>query len=142
MDERFACDARDLMRDAKDVARARGHRFVDTAHVLLALLARDACAAVALLGELGATPADVRAAVDERLRPGEAGGTSGDLPLAPSIVGVLEGSATAMRERGEERIGTEHVLLALAAAGRRSIAARALEVYGVTAERVRAALDR
>lgn len=111
MFERFTDHARRSVVLASETARAHHHDHLGTEHLLVGLLrARDGVAAASLTA-VGLT-AD---AIDGKLSdtgPGEPG-SSGHIPFTAHAKAVIEQS---LRERsllGHDRIGTEHLLLAL-----------------------------
>lgn len=133
MFERFAGDAFRSVRYAVEEARAMGAAAVDQEHLLIGLLrARSTPAAQALgavglsleesreraerLGEdalasLGISLEDVRerTGIDLSL---SAGGVK-RLPVSRAAKRALNDSLSEAKQRGDRRIGTEHVLLAL-----------------------------
>ncbi|MEU6205817.1 Clp protease N-terminal domain-containing protein [Micromonospora musae] len=86
MFERFTDRARDIVRRARDEARAEGQRPVGTEHLLLALLADEASLASRVLAEVGVTANDLRARIRRHV---ETGG-----------VGLGDADAAALREIG------------------------------------------
>ncbi|MEV6371981.1 Clp protease N-terminal domain-containing protein [Micromonospora musae] len=86
MFERFTDRARDIVRGARDEARAEGQRPVGTEHLLLALLADEASLASRVLAEVGVTAGDLRARIRRHV---ETGG-----------VGLGDADAAALREIG------------------------------------------
>jgi ATP-dependent Clp protease ATP-binding subunit ClpA len=65
MFERFTADAREVVVGAQVEARALGHGWIGTEHVLLGALGTPAAPGVAALGRLGVTPDSVRGAIRE-----------------------------------------------------------------------------
>ncbi|RKN35638.1 Clp protease [Micromonospora musae] len=86
MFERFTDRARDIVRRARDEARAEGQRPVGTEHLLLALLADEASLARRILAEVGLDAGDLRARIRRHV---ETGG-----------VGLGDADAAALREIG------------------------------------------
>ncbi|MEU5567819.1 Clp protease N-terminal domain-containing protein [Micromonospora musae] len=86
MFERFTDRARDIVRGARDEARAEGQRPVGTEHLLLALLADEASLAGRILAEVGLDAGDLRARIRRHV---ETGG-----------VGLGDADAAALREIG------------------------------------------
>ncbi|RKN13524.1 Clp protease [Micromonospora musae] len=86
MFERFTDRARDIVRRARDEARAEGQRPVGTEHLLLALLADEASLAGRILAEVGLDAGDLRARIRRHV---ETGG-----------VGLGDADAAALREIG------------------------------------------
>ncbi|MEV6369638.1 Clp protease N-terminal domain-containing protein [Micromonospora musae] len=86
MFERFTDRARDIVRRARDEARAEGQRPIGTEHLLLALLADEASLASRVLTEVGVDAGDLRARIRRHV---ENGG-----------VGLGDADAAALREIG------------------------------------------
>ncbi|RZU74310.1 ClpA/ClpB-like protein [Micromonospora kangleipakensis] len=86
MFERFTDRARDVVRRARDEARAEGQRPVGTEHLLLGVLADDDNLAVRVLADLGVRADDLRAAVARH--------------VAHGGVGLGDADAAALREIG------------------------------------------
>ncbi|MDZ5447337.1 Clp protease N-terminal domain-containing protein [Micromonospora sp. 4G57] len=86
MFERFTDRARDVVRRARDEARAEGQRPVGTEHLLLGVLADDGNLAVRVLTDLGVRADDLRAAVRRH--------------VARGGVGLGDADAAALREIG------------------------------------------
>jgi ATP-dependent Clp protease ATP-binding subunit ClpA len=107
-----------------------GHNYLGTEHVLLGLLAVKEGVAARVLVSLDADPARVRPLLIEALGdapypPGEPvearapvasrlGGLAGAPPVTPRLRAVLDLAWRLARQRGEDRVGTLHLLLALA----------------------------
>jgi len=100
MFERFTADARDVVVRARDEARALGHSWVGTEHLLLAALRRPDVPAVSVLLELGASYETCRAAVQSVLGEDRALGT--DDAAALRILGI---DLDEVRRRVEEDFG-------------------------------------
>lgn len=143
MYKRFTETARSVVVMAEEEAGALGHNFIGTEHVLLGLLAvgEDAVARVALEG-LGLTTGRVRDCVvriigrghvDAPLAPPPGSRAAAGLrrTLTPLAARTLEFSLREALDRGDDFIGTEHLLLALARHGGEGIAAWVLRDCGV-----------
>ena len=100
-------------------AAAGGHPDVAPVHLLLALLEQADGTATPLLTAVGADPADVRAQA-ERLAaglPAARGSTVSAPTLARSLHAVIDAAEKSARDRGDEYVSTEHLLVALADRG-------------------------
>ncbi|MER7441787.1 Clp protease N-terminal domain-containing protein [Micromonospora avicenniae] len=86
MFERFTDRAREVVRRARDEARAEGQRPIGTEHLLLAVLADQASLASRVLTETGVSADDLRARIHRHV---ETGG-----------VGLGDADAAALREIG------------------------------------------
>ena len=73
MFERFTDQARQVVRQAQDEARALKHRYIGTEHLLLGLLGPDSGLAYTVLTGAGVTREQVRAAIEEKLGQGALG---------------------------------------------------------------------
>jgi ATP-dependent Clp protease ATP-binding subunit ClpC len=125
MEGRYTGEGQQVMVRAQEEARALGHGSVGPEHVLLGLLAvEDGTAARALAG-LGLDAARGRAEV-ERIAGRGTRVSHGALPFTPRTRGVSDGALREAMSLGHEEVGTEHVLLALAAE-REGVAAKVLE---------------
>jgi ATP-dependent Clp protease ATP-binding subunit ClpC len=103
---------RQALRDAEDEARTLRHSYVGTEHLLLGLLRVDDGRAAATLASLGVTPARVRRAVVGMLGVGVEP-PEGDLPLTDPAQAAVERAGREASAMGAERVGTDHILLAL-----------------------------
>jgi ornithine carbamoyltransferase len=119
---------------ARVAATRLGRNRVDTEHILLALVRETGTAAIRILERLGITPQQVREAV--RNEPPSEPAAPDDMQLTPSARRVVE---LAREEAGDDFIGTEHLLLALALQ-KQGLAARVLEKLGLDPDRIRLAV--
>lgn len=145
MFERFARGARTVAAHACDEARLAGSATVDGEHLLLALARDEGGVAGAALARAGLSHADIRAALDRELEhslaavgvvlepedlPGPPAGPAPRPRWGGSARAALEGALTIAAQRGDRRIGPEHILLALLRA-RAGTVPRALAQAGV-----------
>ncbi len=112
MFERFTEPARQALTLAEDEARTLRHSHTGTEHILIGLLRAREGLAARVLESLDVSLEQARAHV---LRIHEFGeeAASGQIPLTPRAERVLKLASSEARAFGHERIGTEHVLLAL-----------------------------
>jgi hypothetical protein len=112
MFERFSERGRQVVVLAQQEARALGHDYIGTEHLLLGLLREQEGLAARILGSLDITVERVRAQVARIV---ESGGevTSGLIPFTPRAKRVLELAQREALSLGHNLIGTEHVLLGL-----------------------------
>jgi ATP-dependent Clp protease ATP-binding subunit ClpC len=104
--------ARNALRLAHEEARALCHSYVGTEHILLGLLReRDGAASIAL-ESLDVTFERVRMAVVRMMGRGVEDG-SGELPFTTPAKEAIERAEREASMLGSERVGTEHILLAL-----------------------------
>jgi ATP-dependent Clp protease ATP-binding subunit ClpC len=138
--ERFTEPARQVVVLAQDEARELKHNYIGTEHILLGLIREEQGLAARVLGSLGVTLEGVRAQVGKIIGSGE-DVTAGQIPFTPRSKKVLELSLREALALGHNYIGTEHVLLGLAAEGE-GVAARILLDFGVSSDAVRDAVVR
>ncbi|MEU9153887.1 Clp protease N-terminal domain-containing protein [Streptomyces sp. NPDC048417] len=133
MYERFSDRAREVVGLAREEARALKHWYVESGHVLLALLVADETEVVRLLG----TPAEgLRAALTTALGRGTA--EPGDhLPLTGEATAVFERAPREADRLGHRLVQPVHILLALLATAH-TLPADILTEHQVDRGRVRA----
>ena len=138
MFKRYTGTARMTLIQAVQEAQAAGHAAVDTEHLLLGIAAGGGPPAH-VLAELGGTELALRMAAGRlppdgrRLMPACPAG------LTWRLRQVLALALTQAESLGQDRVGPEHLLLALAAEGR-GRGARALAIAGIPASKLRAAM--
>ncbi|HET7568622.1 MAG TPA: Clp protease N-terminal domain-containing protein [Gaiellaceae bacterium] len=138
MFERFTERARQVVVLAQDEARALGHSFVGTEHLLLGLLREQEGIGARVLTELGVSLDEARAEVERACGRGEPLG-AGPIPFTPRATKVLELSLREALSFRHDYIGTEHVLLGLVRE-RDGVAAQILAADGLDAGTVRDAV--
>ncbi|MBL8752157.1 MAG: dipeptidase PepE [Planctomycetes bacterium] len=134
MFDRFSDNSKRLMAFARQQALELGHEYIGPEHLLLGLLQCEAANGFALLRACGADPAAVRASVLAACTQ-HPPTKSAQLPFTPQAKKVLEGMFECATARGDDRLGTEHCLIALATVPD-TIAARALARHGLDAKSV------
>lgn len=97
---------------AAEEARALGHRYLGTEHLLLALASDDGLAG-ATLSSLGVSPEHVTEQVHRIVGPGHSA-DSATLGVTPRTKRVLEAACKEARRLGHRCADTEHLLLAVA----------------------------
>jgi hypothetical protein len=110
--ERFTERARKVVVLAQEEARALGHNYIGSEHLLLGLLREEEGLAARVLEHLDITPERVRAQVERIVNRGE-GMTEGQIPFTPRAKRVLELAGREALSLGQNYIGTEHILLGL-----------------------------
>jgi ATP-dependent Clp protease ATP-binding subunit ClpA len=127
-------------------ARQMSHKHVGTEHLLLGLM-RMAGMAVPdeplkrIFGELSVTLDQVRAGVARAVPTQPTPTAAGELTLTPRTLSVIEIAIAQADTRNRHMVQPEHLLLAIGAEGQ-GVAWQVLMSLGVTAERLRAAIDR
>ena len=135
MFERFTERARQVVVLAQDEARALGHDYIGSEHLLLGLLREEAGLGARTLAELGVTLDAARGRLRELVGEGESG-TAGQIPFTPDGKKALELSLRESQALGHDYIGTEHILLGLVRLGD-GTGVRVLDDLGVRQEDVR-----
>jgi hypothetical protein len=138
----YTARARASLARAREEAREMGHNYVGTEHVLLGVLADPAALSVRVLAELGVLADELRRAVIEAAVPRSPyGAVAADLPLTPRARRVLDLTRGESLRLGHNYVGTEHLLLAVAAE-QDGIGGRVLREHGVEVDRARAEVVR
>ena len=117
MDLSFTTRTQDAISGAVRRASRAGHAQVEPVHLLEGLLEdRDGIAA-ALLANLGVDHTALMAAVSSAISaiPSASGDTVAQPSMSNAGYRVIAAAQDAARERGDEYVSTEHLLLALAA---------------------------
>ena len=104
--------AREAVRLAHEEARSLRHSYIGTEHILLGLLREQQGAAGSTLASLDVTHERVRVAVVRMMGIGVED-VGGELPFTGPASEAIDRSAREASVLGSERVGTEHVLLAL-----------------------------
>jgi ATP-dependent Clp protease ATP-binding subunit ClpC len=139
MFERYTPSARQVVAFANEEARSLRHGALGVEHLLLGILLDGVGHGGRALRSLGLSAELVRGRVAELLPPGTP--TAGAIPFTPRAQQVLARADGESRGLGHERVGTEHLVLAIARE-RDGIATRILEERHLGAEAVRDAVRR
>ncbi len=140
MFERFTDRARRVVVEAQHEARALGHDYIGTEHLLLGLISEGGGVGAKALESLGVSAEALRAAVAEIVEPREQS-PSPHIPFTPRAKQVLRLSLAEAQRFGHNYIGTEHLLLALIQE-RDGVAGQVLAAAGADLQRVRAEVAR
>jgi hypothetical protein len=139
---RYTARARASVARAREEARAMGHNYVGTEHLLLGVLVDPGALSVRVLDELGLPVDDLREAVVAAAGPPSPHATpAAEAPFTPRARRVLDLTRGESRRLGHNYIGTEHLLLALVVEGE-GIGGRVLRERGVDMEQLRPAVVR
>jgi predicted enzyme related to lactoylglutathione lyase len=138
MFERFTDEARRVVVLAQQEARRLDHDHIGTEHVLLGLLAVPEGVAARALAGLGVAADAVRGEVEQVIGRGTRT-PEGHIPFTPRAKKVLELSLREAMERGDNFIGAEHILLAVAREGE-GVGAQVLARVAGGLDRVREAV--
>ncbi len=112
MFERFTSQSRRVVVLAQEEARKLNHGWIGTEHLLMGLLAEGQGAAARGLASADITLEAVRREVEALIGRGEQP-PSGHIPFTPRAKKCLELSLREALQRGDNYIGTGHLLLAL-----------------------------
>jgi ATP-dependent Clp protease ATP-binding subunit ClpC len=134
MFERFTDEARRVVVLAQEEARALGHGYIGTEHILLGLLSEGEGLAARALGALEITLDAAREQITEMIGEGT-GQPSGHIPFTPRTKKVLELSLREAQRLGDSYIGTEHILLGVAREGE-GVGAQVLDRLGASTDRL------
>lgn len=132
---RFTERAQRALIYAQEEARALGHNYVGTEHLLLGLLKEGEGAAAQVLKELGLDIDTCRRQIEELTGKGDFNFTEG-FGYTPRTKRVMELSFYEARNLGHNYVGTEHLLLALVREGE-GVAARILSDFGADFKKLR-----
>ncbi len=112
MYERFTDRARRVMQLANQEAQRFNHEYVGTEHVLLGLIKEGAGVAAFALTNLHIDLRKVRLEVERLVQSGP-DRASDKLPLTPRVKKVVDYAMEFARGRGDNHVGTEHLLMGL-----------------------------
>jgi ATP-dependent Clp protease ATP-binding subunit ClpA len=140
MFERYTPSARQVVAFASEEARLQRHSALGSEHLLVGILLDDVGHGGRALRGLGLSAAAVRDRIGELLPPGDAP-TAGQIPFTPRAQQVLARADGESRGLGHDRVGTEHILLALAREDS-GVATRILSEHRLGAEALRDAVRR
>jgi hypothetical protein len=140
----FSDETRRCIHFAREEAKRLGQPAVATEHILLGILRCERSNAVAALKAEGVTLDAARGCLQTTmpgLPPSELDRPAEDYAVSSHARRILEQSRREARERGDQSIGVEHLLLALLSDSRNG-AVQTLEELRTSAERTRRQLDR
>jgi hypothetical protein len=142
--ERFTKDARRVVTLAQREAKALGHNYIGTEHLLLGVLSLEESLGARALADfeitLDQSREDVRRIIgegDESDAPRQRGPR---IPFTPRSKKVLELSLRVARKLKDNFIGTEHILLALVQE-REGVAAQILRDRGISEKELRRCVE-
>ena len=136
MFERFTDRARQVVVLAQDEARALGHNYIGTEHILLGVLREEEGVAARVLESLAITVEEVRAQVKRLVGQGDEEIATGQIPFTPRAKKVLELALREALSLKHSYIGPEHILLGVVREND-GVAARILLDLGADAEKIR-----
>src|SRR5678816_407345 len=127
----FTERVRKVLAMAREEAARLHHEYVGTEHILLGLIREGEGVAATVLQNLSVELDDIQQKIEETVKKGKAGQTTGpDLPYTSRAKKVLELAMSEARELNHSYVGTEHLLLGLLRE-EKGIAAQVLTDAGV-----------
>jgi len=129
MNTKFTSKAQNALTSAMNEARALGHTYIGSEHLLLGLASERECAAARMLKTKGAPFEKIRSAVISTSGKGEESNV-GARDMTPCLKKIIEDSASLSSGYGQSYIGTEHLLLA-ALSENDAVAVKLLESCGI-----------
>ena len=134
----FTERVRKVLAMAREEAARLHHEYVGTEHILLGLIREGEGVAATVLQNLSVELDDIQQKIEETVKKGKAGQTTGpDLPYTSRAKKVLELAMSEARELNHSYVGTEHLLLGLLRE-EKGIAAQVLTDAGVNFDAARA----
>ena len=134
--ERFSDNAKALLTISQTEAEKAGFSYIGTEHLLLAAFGKPDFHSARILAALGIKEDEVRSAVAGVITRKE-GRTFGGIIPTSRVKKVIEIAFQICGAAGQPHVGTDHILLALAAEGE-GIAAHVLKDLGATRKRIEA----
>ncbi len=133
MNELYTPYAQQALDGAESVARHYNHTYIGTEHVLACILKMENCTACKCLKRMGLDNDDLGMELDRIIGRGEAYAVKGALPLTARTRKVLEFAKIEAVRAKSEKVGTEHIMLAMLREGE-SVGAQILFGHNVTAD--------
>ena len=132
--------AQEAVLGAQQLADREGHPEITPEHLLLTLLEQRDGIVPEIVRKMNADPAALAAAVRAEIQklPRAHGGTQ--VTLSPRLRQVTDAAEQEADRLKDEYVSTEHLLVAIAAEGGRSLSARLLQSRGVTRDAILQAL--
>lgn len=138
--ERFTSKAKTAIRFAQDAATELGHNYIGSEHILIGLLREGTGVAATALADAGVSEEAVLHSLAEIIENMQVG--SGQfMGFTPRTKKILELSYAESAKRGEQYIGTEHILIAILREGS-NVALTILNELGVQIQALYNSLSR
>ena len=128
--EIYTESAQNVLKQAKKYARSLGQNYVGTEHLLLALLNETSGMASGILSDAGLDDKRLLEMIDQLIAPGSDVAIAERDGFSPKAEEVLSNARREAVRFESERVGTEHILIALIKAGD-CISTRLLNTLGV-----------
>ncbi|MGQ4645886.1 AAA family ATPase [Lyngbya aestuarii] len=120
---------------AQEETRRLGHNLVGTEQILLGLIGEGTGVAASVLNNLGVTLEVARIEVEKIIGRGS-GAVPAEIPFTPKVKRIFEQSFKEANQLGHNYVGTEHLLLAIAA-DREGVAGKILENLNIDSAEIR-----
>jgi len=140
MNELYTPYAQQALDGAEAVARHYNHTYIGTEHVLACIFKMENCNACKCLARLGLDNDDLGMELDRMIGRGDALLARGALPLTARTKKVLEFAKIEAVRMKADKVGTEHIVLAMLREGE-SVGAQILFGHEVTADTFLKALN-
>ena len=138
--DRFTDQAKEMLKGAQLEAEKSGYSYIGTEHLLLAAFGHPGFHAAQVLAGLGVEQGAVRAAIEKAIGEKKPKPFGQIIPTS-RVKRVIEIAFNLCGSMGDPRVGTNHILLALAAEGE-GIAANVLKEMGVDKENIATEMGR
>ncbi len=136
MFDRFTEVARAAIYTAQEYAKATGHNYIGSEHILMGLLKYEECVAAKALAAHGVTYSDVHKKLEEVIGAGNYHFTNA-FGFTPRTKKIIETSLYEARDLHNNYVGTEHILLAILDDSE-CVASKLLATFGVDPDELRA----
>jgi len=133
---RFSKETAQVFIIAQEEAKAFGHTYVGTEHILLALVKVGSGGAYYILSKYGLTPSIVEKEIEIIVGRGQTIHTDKELAITPRVKKVIQTAYEEARILGSNNISTEHILLGMTKEGE-GIASHILQKLGLKLELLR-----
>ncbi len=120
-----------VLQYAREEAARLGHSYIGTEHLLLGIIREGSGNAVEVMHLAHVDPHEVRRTIEDMLDAGETTYFLGHIIMTARANKAIEQSATEASNLGLQKIGTEHLLLAMIREGK-SLAAQVLLMFELT----------
>ena len=113
MFEAYTEKAKSVLKEAEKISRELNQNYVGTEHILLGLLREKSCAASQLLAERKAEEKNILQLIEELISPEHSVRQKERPGFTPRARRVLEEAAQEAARFKEQKVGTEHILIAM-----------------------------
>ena len=120
-----------VLQFAREEAARLGHSYIGTEHLLLGIIRDGRGGAVELMKNARVDPQDIRRTIEDMLDVSDTTYFLGHIIMTARANKAIEQSAVEARSLGANRIGSEHLLLAMIKEGK-SLAAQVLLMYDLS----------